>query len=172
MNCTTLCCPYTEPHKSLLYMLSKNKLIETRSNRHTKALISQLCISYSDTKALILSQLCVSYSEYTFHHEKGLRKNATNAPFLYNFFKVLWSPSLSLSEQTSCEREGKRMNLIRMCHSNAIRQLPWDPEVFSLTNEREAKRRNAREPLGAHVRSFERAWGEEAKCERTSECTR
>ena len=30
-------------------------------------------------------------------------------------------------------------------------------------NEREAKRRNAREPLGAHVRSFERAWGEEAK---------
>ena len=43
------------------------------------------------------------------------------------------------------------MNLIRMCHSNAIRQLPWDPEVFSLTNEREAKRRNAREPLGAHV---------------------
>ena len=35
----------------------------------------------------------------------------------------------------------------------------WKPEVFS--HEREAKilvkRRNAREPLGAHVRSFERA---------------
>ena len=35
--------------------------------------------------------------------------------------------------------------------------LPWNPEVLSLTNEREAKRRNAREPLGAHVNSFERA---------------
>ena len=26
--------------------------------------------------------------------------------------------------------------------------------MFSLTNEREAKRRDTREPLGAHVRSF------------------
>ena len=33
----------------------------------------------------------------------------------------------------------------------------WYPEVFSLMNEHVAKRRNTREPLGAHVRSFERA---------------
>ena len=32
--------------------------------------------------------------------------------------------------------------------------LRWNPEVFSLKNDREAKRRNAREPLGTHVRSF------------------
>ena len=37
--------------------------------------------------------------------------------------------------------------------------LPWNPEVFSLMNEREVKpeaKLNTREPLGAHVRSFER----------------
>ena len=40
-------------------------------------------------------------------------------------------------------------------------QVPWNREVFSLAKQREAmrlvKRRNAREPLGVHVRSFERA---------------
>ena len=33
--------------------------------------------------------------------------------------------------------------------------LPWNTEVFSPMNERDANRQNAREPLGAHVRSFE-----------------
>ena len=29
--------------------------------------------------------------------------------------------------------------------------LPWNPEVFSLMNEREMKRWKAKEPLGAHI---------------------
>ena len=55
---------------------------------------------------------------------------------------------------------------------NTFSGLPWNPEVFSLTNEREAKRRNVKEPLGAHVRSFERAWDKDVKRERTSGRTR
>ena len=35
--------------------------------------------------------------------------------------------------------------------------VPWKPDILSLTNEREMKRRNVIEPLGAHIRSFERA---------------
>ena len=35
-----------------------------------------------------------------------------------------------------------------------MQNAPWYPEVSSLTNECEAKRRNAREPLDAYVRSL------------------
>ena len=40
-------------------------------------------------------------------------------------------------------------------YSLAVGTLPWNPEVFLLMNEREAKRQNTREPLGAHIISFE-----------------
>ena len=36
-----------------------------------------------------------------------------------------------------------------------MQNAPWYPEVSLLTNERDAKRRNTREPLDAHIRSFE-----------------
>ena len=45
-------------------------------------------------------------------------------------------------------------------HWTATFCLHWNPEVFSLTQQHDAKRRNVREPLDAHVRSFQRVWGE------------
>ena len=45
------------------------------------------------------------------------------------------------------------------------------PGTQKFSRAREEKRRNVREPLGAHVRSFEWARGEEAKRERTSDRT-
>ena len=73
---------------------------------------------------------------------------------------ILFSNYLSF-----CREMAPRYKMLYVRHIGSLESCCWhlcvivprNPEVSLLTNGREAKRLNTREPLGAHVRSFERA---------------
>ena len=88
-----------------------------------------------------------------------VRPSVNIALFHGSMYCVLFYTSCARITTISCLYTIKIMNIksqfVFECISSEI--IPWNPEVSSLTNEREAKRRNTREALGAHLRFFERA---------------
>ena len=122
----------------------------------------------------VISSVCSSFFVWRLFPWHPLTKKLTWLPSLQQFRNFLGyfnpprtqsneAPRIVAKDRGHCKVVSQFPISLQVCgfllspllytrwHAN----VPWISEIFSLTNERKAKRRNAREPLAAHV--FERA---------------